>query len=293
LTNAIVFCRVRSWITGSRLVSLPFSDHCDPLVETPEPLEKLLNEARRGLENRAWKYLEIRPRRILTGSCAGLSEGQHFWLHALDLRPKLTELFQHFHKDCIQRKIRRAEREGLVLSAGRSQELLESFYRLLILTRRRQHLPPQPFAWFRNLVSCLGEAAEVLVASKQGRPVAAILTLHFRNTLTYKYGASERESSHFGGMQLLFWQAIEEAKNNGLTEFDLGRSDLTNPGLVAFKDRLGAARLPLTYWRYPGEYQRRAAIPAGPWRRFAGETLARLPAPLLVATGRLLYRHSA
>ena len=27
LTNSIVFCQVRSWITGPRLVSLPFSDH--------------------------------------------------------------------------------------------------------------------------------------------------------------------------------------------------------------------------------------------------------------------------
>ena len=32
LQNAIVFCRVKSWLTGKRLVSLPFSDHCEPLV---------------------------------------------------------------------------------------------------------------------------------------------------------------------------------------------------------------------------------------------------------------------
>jgi len=28
LDNGIVFCQVRSWLTGRRLVSLPFSDHC-------------------------------------------------------------------------------------------------------------------------------------------------------------------------------------------------------------------------------------------------------------------------
>src|ERR1700693_4673560 len=28
LTSGIVFCKVRSWLTGRRLVSLPFSDHC-------------------------------------------------------------------------------------------------------------------------------------------------------------------------------------------------------------------------------------------------------------------------
>ena len=33
LTNAVVFCRVESRLTGRRLVSLPFSDHCELLVE--------------------------------------------------------------------------------------------------------------------------------------------------------------------------------------------------------------------------------------------------------------------
>src|SRR5580698_4409818 len=32
LSNAVVFCRIRSWLTGNRLVSLPFSDHCQPLA---------------------------------------------------------------------------------------------------------------------------------------------------------------------------------------------------------------------------------------------------------------------
>ena len=32
LTNGLVFCRVNSWLTGRRLVSLPFSDHCEPLI---------------------------------------------------------------------------------------------------------------------------------------------------------------------------------------------------------------------------------------------------------------------
>src|SRR5688572_13104982 len=33
LRSAIPFCAVASWLTGRRLVSLPFSDHCEPLVD--------------------------------------------------------------------------------------------------------------------------------------------------------------------------------------------------------------------------------------------------------------------
>src|SRR5580704_12775701 len=36
LTDGLVFCQVESWLTGKRLVSLPFSDHCAPLVENDD-----------------------------------------------------------------------------------------------------------------------------------------------------------------------------------------------------------------------------------------------------------------
>ena len=32
LTNGIPFCRINSWLTGRRLVSLPFSDHCQQMI---------------------------------------------------------------------------------------------------------------------------------------------------------------------------------------------------------------------------------------------------------------------
>src|SRR5215469_3393094 len=38
LVDGIPFCEVKSWISGSRLVSLPFSDHCEPLLEQAEDL---------------------------------------------------------------------------------------------------------------------------------------------------------------------------------------------------------------------------------------------------------------
>src|SRR5262245_57477184 len=60
LTNAIVFARVDSWLTGSKLISLPFSDHCDPLVDDAADLESLISGIRERLTGRL-KYAEIRP----------------------------------------------------------------------------------------------------------------------------------------------------------------------------------------------------------------------------------------
>jgi folate-dependent phosphoribosylglycinamide formyltransferase PurN len=61
LQNGIVFCRVNSWITGRRLVSLPFSDHCEPLVDSRRELESILGHLQTERRAGDWKYVEIRP----------------------------------------------------------------------------------------------------------------------------------------------------------------------------------------------------------------------------------------
>src|ERR1700694_92136 len=45
LANGVVFCRIKSWFTGSRLVSLPFSDHCEPLVGAGEDPSQFIDLA--------------------------------------------------------------------------------------------------------------------------------------------------------------------------------------------------------------------------------------------------------
>jgi lipid II:glycine glycyltransferase (peptidoglycan interpeptide bridge formation enzyme) len=200
----------------------------------------------------------------------------------------VDELFRGFHKDCIQRKIRRAERERLVVEAGRSDALLRKFYHLMLLTRRRLGLPPHPFLWFRNLVETFGENLEISVASKDGQPVGSILTLRFKDTLVYKYGGSDVRYNRLGGMPFLFWRAIRQACSLGLRELDFGRSDLDDAGLIAFKDRLGCTRTPLTYWRSPASsvlgHSRRILAAAKP-------LVACVPLPLLSTVGKLVTKH--
>lgn len=61
LVNALVFCRVYSWITGRRIVSLPFSDHCAPLVEDEESLASLVATLVNVAQAEKCRYVELRP----------------------------------------------------------------------------------------------------------------------------------------------------------------------------------------------------------------------------------------
>src|ERR1700704_4062180 len=57
LKNGLLLCPVRSWLTGNRLVSLPFADHCDVLLEGPQQGTELGRwlQAATG----AWNYIEL------------------------------------------------------------------------------------------------------------------------------------------------------------------------------------------------------------------------------------------
>jgi hypothetical protein len=289
LTNGVVVCRVCSLLTGRRLVSLPFSDHCEPLTDGPEDLESLLHFLECKRIEEGWKYIEIRPRTYSAVPPLMMVPALTYSLHTIDLGPEPAQIFRRFHKGSTQRKIRRAERERLTYEEGRGEAFLEKFYALLLLTRRRQRLPPHPRAWFRNLMECLGDNAKIRVASKDGRPIASILTLSRKDVMVYKYGCSDERFHNLGGMHLLLWTAIQEAKKAGCREFDLGRSDSDNPGLITFKDRWGSTRSQLTYWRNPAPL---VPLPiTAVTRRLVKFASAHVPNKLLIAAGDIFYKH--
>jgi hypothetical protein len=142
------------------------------------------------------------------------------------------------------------------------------------------------------LARCLGENLKIYLVSKDGIPAASILTISYKKTLMYKYGCSDAQFHNLGGMPLLFWKAIQEGKQAGTEYFDLGRSSAEDPGLLAFKGHLGGVAAPLTYYRDIASSRESEAHdqPTAMWVR---NTLARLPEPLLVGAGNLLYRHFA
>jgi Acetyltransferase (GNAT) domain len=292
IRNGLVFCLINSWLTGRRLVSLPFSDHCEPLFGSAEELDLFVGRLQAEVKTQALKYLEVRPINgsfYRSGGMPAFRPASQYQLHVIDLRPDLHKIRQDFHKDSVLRRIQRAERAGLTEISGRSEALLNDFYGLLVLTRARHHLPPQPYEWFRNLIDRLGDALEMRLAYKDKVPVAAILTLRFKDVALYKYGCSDLNFKNFGAMPLLLWRAIEQAKSTGAREFSLGRSEESNAGLMTFKNHWTQHSTPITYWRYPGPASMKLTES---WRVSAVKRVfAAMPNPVLAASGRFIYRH--
>lgn len=288
LKDGIVLCRVSSWITGTRLVSLPFSDHCEPLLDGATEGEEFIDYLRAECDLNSWKYVELRPLLNPPRTGCSLPNSDSYWFHELEITPSSEQLFKGLHRSSIQAKIRRAERVRLSCEAGRSGQLLAEFYRLLLVTRRRHGLPPQPRKWFKNLVECMGDNLQITVARWGRVPVAAVLTLRHGSCIVYKYGCSDERFHNLGGVPFLIWRMIEESRELGAERVDFGRSDLDNQGLITFKDRLGTTKRLLTYRRYNNRklgYATRSWKPQGFW----GFSL--LPNTALCMAGRVLYKH--
>ena len=285
LISAIPFCRVDSFLTGRRLVSLPFSDHCQPLVDSPDRLTELIAAAANDARRERLKYVEIRP---LLQCETGFVASDSVVVHSLDISRSEDELLASFHADCIRRKITKFERQRLQYEEGRGDDLLRKFYALLLVTRRKHGIPPQPLKWFHNLIDCCGEALKICVASKDEIPIASIITLSFKKTVVYKYGCSDPKYNALGGTIFLLWRTIQNAKNEGLTSLDLGRSDYSNPGLITFKDRWGASGINVNYYR-SGDASTRTA--GSRLAIAAKRLLCSVPDPMFSALGGILYRH--
>jgi len=291
LGNAIVFCRIKSPLTGCRLVSLPFSDHCEPLVCNTNELEmfsQILHE-----ESARVRYVEVRPIANLRIRSPLQCRSTDYSFHELDLEPSLAKLFSNFHKSSIQRKIQRAHREGLTYRDGNSEALLDEFYRLLTITRKRHKIPPPPRRWFLTLMKLFGNLLKIRVAFCGHKAIASMITLRHRNTMVYKYGGSDVTCNQLGAMPMLYWNSIQDAKSEGLQFFDLGRTDLTQPGLATFKSRFGARQSVLRYSRFGiSNLSHVFDLPARKLKSsVARSIISRLPDSALCMAGRVLYRH--
>jgi CelD/BcsL family acetyltransferase involved in cellulose biosynthesis len=268
-------------IRRRRWVALPFTDVCPPLGPAG-PLAAALDAAR------GQATLEVRS--ALPGAPGVPAAWQH--VLALDRDPELTRA--GFHRSQVQRNIKRAEREGVVVrTATVEADLTEIFYALHLRTRRRLGAPVQrrrffSLLWRHLLAEGHGYA---LIAEHEGVPAAAAVFLTAGPTVVYKYGASDERLWGVRPNHALFWHAIRASCVEGRTRLDFGRTDFDDTGLREFKLGWGAAEERLVYSTLGGR------LHAPPLHTSAGSAAARrvlrTSPPWVCRAAGLLYGYAA
>jgi hypothetical protein len=155
--------------------------------------------------------------------------------------------------DGAQRKIRKAEREGVEVTEARSLADVEAYHRLSSDTadriRTRSRFTELPLAFFVDIWRHMVPAghARFFLARHRGELIAGNLFLIHGDTMLYYQGASTRDRAHTlrQAPAACFWTAIREARRLGLARFDFGgctpTADPTDPrhGVWEFKKKWG------------------------------------------------------
>lgn len=188
-------------------------------------------------------------------------------VHVLDLDGGMDAVWSRRWSRNMRRNMhsteRRAERAGLIVESGHSPELVERFYdvylRWLDQRARERHLPPsvvrsrgkraEPLAKYHAVAAALPGVCRILVATVEGKPVAATVALLHGEVWSYWRGCSDKETaSPSRANHLLMLRSIEQACDAGCRYFEMGESGGV-ASLERFKASLGGEKRPITEYR--------------------------------------------
>ena len=288
--GGLPFCRI-SDIFGSRIVALPFSDYCDPLILDPH----------------AWHPLTVA---LFSEGCPVVLRCLHNSLpladeqfalvkqakwHGLDLRPDADMLWTQID-DSAHRAIRKSQRAGIHIRTAQSEQELRAFFEMHLKVRKNKYgLLAQPFAFFQNIWRRFMERQQgfLLLALNGDTIVAGDLFLEWKGTLYYKFNASLIDNLSCRPNDLLIWEAMQCGKRRGFLSLDLGLSDWDQTGLVRYKRKFGAAEKTISFLRHESrnaptvaEAEMRALL-ATLTNRFTDHLV---PDPITERAGEDLYR---
>jgi len=285
---AIPYCRI-SDLRGDRIVSLPFSDYCDPLVTDGMTWNQLIAPL---LAEKVPISLRCLRSDVATKDDRFQRKVPALW-HGVDLTRSEEELWGGLHGSARQ-NVRKARSGGVVIRNGFTIEDMRTFHRMHSKLRKSKYrLLAQPLAFFENIFHEFSrtDAVNVLLAESDGEPIAGIVLLEWNGTLYYKFNASLDQ--RYCPNDLLTWHALQYGRQRGMVRFDFGLSDLEQPGLIRYKRKFATDEREVSFlqWR-PDGY-------ANPKGEQAGQILsqvttwltdAAVPDEITCVAGEKLYR---
>jgi hypothetical protein len=288
LLALIPVMEVRSILTGRRGVSLPFTDYCEPLSTDERHLRAAMDSLREYGKDAGWKYIEFRGNNYFSDDVPSFG---YYYGHSMSVVKDAAHLSKDM-RDSTRRNIKKAIKSGVRVEIATSMEAMTAFYRLHGMTRRMHGLPPQPFSFFRNIHNYIisEKLGLIILASYKEKYISGAVYFHFNDQAFYKYGASDRNYQELRASNLVMWEAITWYSERGYRTFCFGRTDTDAAGLRQFKNGWGAEERIINYYRY-APVKGRFLGASEPSRERGYGIFTRMPLPLLLLAGRVMYRH--
>jgi lipid II:glycine glycyltransferase (peptidoglycan interpeptide bridge formation enzyme) len=288
VAGILPFFTVKSIITGKRIVTLPLSTYCDPLISN-DLFHECIDFIKKQFPD--FNSFDLRTLKNYSNVLNEFSEESEYVTHFLHLKDSIDDTFNAFHPTSVRASIRRAEKNKLTIKWGETIEELKIFYHLKLRLRKRLLLPPLPFNFFYNVWQSLKEfnMIHLPVVVKDNFPIAAGFILNFKDTFYLEYTAADKDYFNLYPNHKLFFEVIKKAHQKGAKKIDFGRTSLDNISLIAFKEKWAAKKEMIYHYHYPNKpivkkEQNRL-------KKVLTNINKYLPDKLFEAEGKILYRH--
>lgn len=142
--------------------------------------------------------------------------------------------------------VRKSLDADLDIAIGRMPQDLAMHYAVFSESVRNLGTPVFPARLFREIAAELGEHADVVTVSKDGKPHASVFSLYLNGTVYPFWGGGTREARALKANDRLYYELMRHARGRGCTRYDFGRSK-AGTGVAAFKKNWGFEGVPLRY----------------------------------------------
>lgn len=286
VVGVLPLVRFDSRIFGRFLVSLPFVNYGGVLADSPPAREALLAAAIQEAQAAGSSHLELRHMRRFFPSLAVKS---HKVVMRLTLKD--SEAAQWLALDRkVRNQIRKADKAGVRVERG-GAELLDAFYDVFAHNMRDLGTPVYSKQFFEEVLRTFPDHARLVCVRHNGKPIAASITLQFREHMEVPWASSLREYNNLSANVRLYWEMLRVGIESGMRTFDFGRST-PNEGTYHFKRQWGAEPFEVSweYWlRQPGQLPN--LTPKNPRFALLIDGWRRLPVGLTRALGPAIVRH--
>lgn len=176
----------------------------------------------------------------------------------LNLEPTEDEILNQM-KPKGRYNIRLAEKKGVKIrksdpNSPQFEKDIDAYHKIMLETTARDHFQGHRKNFYKNMVKILAEENKgaLYIAESENQPIAAIITTFFKDTAMYYYGVSSNSHRNLMAPYLLQWQAIKDAKSQGLKYYDflgIAPANAKNhpwKGVTEFKEKFGGQRVSYT-----------------------------------------------
>jgi FemAB-related protein (PEP-CTERM system-associated) len=252
LAGVLPMVRVKSFLFGHFIVSMPFVNYGGPLG-SQDAVRSLAARAAEISDESGADLLELRSRSELP---LDMPASHRKVTVLLDLHPGDPEATWAALKSKLRSQVRRPMKEDIDVRFGADQ--LSSFYRVFAENMRDLGTPVLGRGVFEAMRDEFGETVRFGCAWLGDIPVAAGCGFVWNGEFEMTWASSLRAHNRIAPNMLLYWRFIETAAQQGLQTFNFGRCT-PGGGTHRFKRQWGGRDE--TLWWYRRESDKEIATP--------------------------------